>query len=479
MPPTAGARARATDPPTPKPPRSKARSSGTAPSNKRSRPSSSTASLPSLQAKPSKKSRPSASTSSLPSLSAGADGDDVRPRVAAPLTVDGGTYVVPVVRRVDPRRRVYAREIQALMHSFGEIRHASADAVEAVEDIVRSVILHLVCDMSRRKQLYGGAADVTATAMLYQNRPTDDNAVDISDVVRLLSRVDNNVGNKGLFARLEHSVKAICGPQHKDVNERLVKQAQLLFSIFHSPSVFIGNNCKNLDFYSSLAFLNLRAPVPRAPLQQQQRQRASMDQQNRLQSAWFKHLSGGDQNHVATWTAGSVFNHFMGKEVYAEFLKCKDVSLVSLSVPGSLKQFRDWLDAPHPLALSDDVLVLLAHVATEVVGLLTQHALLIKYAQNLAAGRYDPRSPNWSNYRHLMNALNHGLATAVLVPVTDHQLTKIMNEFTQLFAYNSKFINSAWTPHIHCTDPQLQPSHINEAYRQLVSDRHPLFDWDS
>lgn len=137
--------------------------------------------------------------------------------------------------------------------------------------------------------------------------------------------------------------------------------------------------------------------------------------------------------------------------------------------------FRDWLGPLiEGLGPSDNTLVAVVHLVWEVVGTLTQDALLKRYHEDLCNGRCDLRAVDWKFRRHVLAALSHGICTTVLVPLTDSQAKTLLAE-GRMFHSRKAHIVPHWRAHAVAAAAHMRPHHFNEALRRLQQDNHPMF----
>jgi hypothetical protein len=108
----------------------------------------------------------------------------------------------------------------------------------------------------------------------------------------------------------------------------------------------------------------------------------------------------------------------------------------------------------------------LGHVAWEIVGTVTQSALVYRHFDDIARGCGDPRVSEWSIGRHMLAALGYGLAQSVMVPLTDAQGSVLREELEQFIA-SSEPNASRWRGYSTLSSPCLLPCHIRGAMRMM------------
>lgn len=342
------------------------------------------------------------------------------PPHAALLTLDG-LYVVPIVKQTCLARRLFGREIQALMHAFGEVRHCARDVLELVEDAARDVVVAVL-------HRTAAAGDVTV-ASVTANLPNDPRAS-----YRMRQTLK-------LCADGIDPAPSALGPNH-------LMDAVPIFQ--HSWEYFaeLGNLSS-----SSLPV----ATFPQSDVQQ---------------------LCSWRALHAFRIVMGeSAFTDFLKCRavvfVRADSRARQQPPKSRAKPPVAL--FREWLGpALKYLNVNDAAIMALGHIAWEAVGLITQTALLNRYFDDLARGIGDPRAKEWAYPRHLIAALAHGLGCAILVPLTEFQAIGLRQEIETFFSY-SPTITKGWRAHSNASSPFLLPQHINEAVRRLQRSPHSPF----
>ncbi len=153
-----------------------------------------------------------------------------------------------------------------------------------------------------------------------------------------------------------------------------------------------------------------------------------------------------DPSRYCTGRAYQVFrlhHNVMSVIHFSDYAKCRSTNLVtgiSRNPAFNFKEqrrlilFQKWLDLSpkENVKIGIPAWYALGHIAWEAVGLLTQRALVQKYFDELKGGFGDPRSVGWSVTRHILAALGHGIATAVMIPMSDTQLMYLRQEVEQL-----------------------------------------------
>lgn len=179
-----------------------------------------------------------------------------------------------------------------------------------------------------------------------------------------------------------------------------------------------------------------------------------------------------DLHSLCIRRALQVYRLTMAPQQFKDFLVCRGTSLVlqdsrtrTTKVRGVQKiaLFKEWL-CQKGNALTDEALYALGHVTWEVIGAITQSSLVLRYYDDLAQGIGDPRSAHWSYSRHLIEALGHGVGTAILVPLTYIQSNSLRKEVE---SYASFLKRNMWKSHTYASSPCLLPKHVKEALRRL------------
>ncbi|KAA8499423.1 hypothetical protein FVE85_7008 [Porphyridium purpureum] len=126
---------------------------------------------------------------------------------------------------------------------------------------------------------------------------------------------------------------------------------------------------------------------------------------------------------------------------------------------GSLEHSRSSL----PFVVEEPALCALGHVAWEALGTLTQSALLVKYFDDFENGRGDPRAAHWSRSRHVLAAVRHGIATAVMAPLADVDLLRMRDEIDALDSVGI----ARWKGFGRSGPAYLSCWHVEEALRRM------------
>lgn len=120
--------------------------------------------------------------------------------------------------------------------------------------------------------------------------------------------------------------------------------------------------------------------------------------------------------------------------------------------------FKSWIGLP----CSDADLAALSHLTWELTGQLVQTALLRKHHTQLQLEGHNPCSLSWSDEKHWMDAIGHGIATALAIPCSDHQALALGSDIRR-YINRMNFLKHNWRPTSDC----LLPHHIYAALDHL------------
>ena len=100
------------------------------------------------------------------------------------------------------------------------------------------------------------------------------------------------------------------------------------------------------------------------------------------------------------------------------------------------RNLRGWLglSGKSGIALSEEALYAVAHLAWEATGTVTQHALLCKHFESVSRGKSDLKASEWGYARHILAALTNGVSTALCIPITRLQTSELTAELDNLFS---------------------------------------------
>lgn len=120
--------------------------------------------------------------------------------------------------------------------------------------------------------------------------------------------------------------------------------------------------------------------------------------------------------------------------------------------------FKQWLGLP----CSDADLAALSHLTWELTGQLVQTALVRKHYNQLQLNGDNPCPLSWCDAKHWMDALGHGVATALTIPCSEYQAIVLIQEITK---YIKRLASQKhkWRPTADC----LLPHHIYAALDDL------------
>ncbi|KAF6000402.1 hypothetical protein F1559_000776 [Cyanidiococcus yangmingshanensis] len=185
------------------------------------------------------------------------------------------------------------------------------------------------------------------------------------------------------------------------------------------------------------------------------------------------HRSAEDPVFMIIFRADFILKQCLPRHQYADFVACRNVRYThgeSRSHPGTARAmlFQDWLHfAPEDgITITEDGLHALGHVAWELTGLVTQAALLLRHYDEIAHGRGDCRAICWSPARHLLASLGNGIATAVIIPLTNEDYGALRREL-ELFELTVAPGRVWWRGFATRSTQCLEPWHVREALRRL------------
>ena len=322
-------------------------------------------------------------------------------------------------------RRLFGQEIQCVMHSFGETRACTRDTLELVEDAVRATVR---CVIAEAVALHGPSADGGPAVLEVKH---------IAHIIRRDARA---------MYRLNQTIR-LAAEQYgnrKEANE-------------------LRNYCKNraeLKPWEAIAALADLTEDPNGAGAGTERQ------QHYMQDPW----------KYCTWRAYHVFRGLMPAPTFNDYVKCRSTNLVTgvcrsqwtkIVDQPRFMMFRRWLDLNErdEVKISLPALYALGHIAWEAIGVLTQTALIQQHFDDINAGIGEYRCVGWSYARHLLAALGHGIATAVLVPLTDAQLLLLRQEVERL-PMLALMGQEYWRGNKTNASKTLLPKHIREALRR-------------
>lgn len=345
------------------------------------------------------------------------------PPNAALLALDG-VPLLPIVKHTWLSRRLFGREIQCLMHAFGEVRNCTRDVLEIMEDAARETVIRVCHRLTERD------AQVTVAA--------------VAGILR---------ADPSASLRMQQTLKR--STDNPDNNSLL--EAVPFFNRPWEDIVDLGHlNPHSEPFHSHLATSTYQYCLEHA---------------------------------------SRAFHIVMGPNQFGEFYKCRDVVLVrsdsrassEMSVDnvrgktgvsngsdGSkirgktrLALFREWLGPTlENVQFSEESLLALGHIAWESIGTITQTALFLRYMNDLDRGMGNPRALDWTYGRHVIEMLAHGLATAILIPLSELQVRDLGTELKSFYDMSAA-ISKTWRTHAYASSTFLLPEHITDAIQKL------------
>lgn len=343
-----------------------------------------------------------------------------------------GTPVPSDVKVPSQAGRIFGHEIQCMMHAFGEARACTRDSLELVEDAVRDTVRRIAFDalaLAEEAGAESSTGDLISVCV---------DAHHVAFLIRHDSRATYRL-NQALKTVMDH------GPEDEANQIRHYMQGAVFTA---EPSYW--------ELISELASL------PNDDAQEPERHDS---------------LAINDLSRVCTWRAYLLFraHHPHMHTPFTDYAKCRSTNFVTndsrnpaanLKGQRRLLLLRKWLGMDH-VSITIPALYALGHIAWEAVGLLTQRALVEKYFDDLKSDLGDARSMGWSRARHTLAALSHGIATAIMVPLSEPQLLSLRQEVEQLPSL-MRAATDTWRgagKGCRC----LQPQHIREALRRSQS----------
>lgn len=347
------------------------------------------------------------------------------------LTVDGA----PVPADVKPTmvvRRLFGQEIQCVMHAFGETRACARDTLELVEDAVRDAVRRVVVE---------AVAFARHEAAEMPSRAHGNLELEVRHVAHVIRR------DARAMYRFNQTLKLAA----ESFSSRPNDAAQIRSCI---------TNKATMKPWEAIAEL---AKLPNDTEPESDR----LNNERQLMNDPWKYC---------TWKAYHMFRSLMPGPTFSDYVKCRSTNLVlgvsrsqfeKISNHPRIYVFQKWLDIPPTkvdVKMGLATMHALGHIAWECVGILTQTALIQKHFDDIAKGLGDPRAEGWTYARHILAALGHGIATAVLIPLSDTQLMYLRQEVERLpiIAHN--------TPDYLRGNARgsrsLLPGHIREALRR-------------
>ncbi|KAI0563401.1 Transcription initiation factor IID subunit 13 [Gracilaria domingensis] len=283
-----------------------------------------------------------------------------------------GTPFLPDVKLVAPHSRVFAKEFQCLLFSFGDVRFCARDTLELVEDCVRDEV---------RRIAPGG-----------------------------LSAICSRLDTRGMY-RLNNYFKAcqmnrrVPIPRHGDP-----------FTSFSDP-FHDGLSPDPLAYWSEKLLQSLRYSM--SPVE-------------------------------FTYLVHSKSISFAKYESFSPDPKIRGIERATL--------FKEWLAT----SCAEQDIPAVAHLTWELTGQLVQTALLCRYNCELQSQLPSASSFTWSKERHCLEALSHGIGTALTIPCSELHAARLMTEIRW-------FINRPYTRRFHLRSRAdgLMPRHIYAALSQL------------
>lgn len=325
------------------------------------------------------------------------------------------------------------------MHAFGEVRYCARDVLEMTEDSVRDAVIRVA--ILAHEYAVEEAVVAENAGRIPVSREV---SVEVRHVARCLRRDARAV------QRLNVSLK-----QSAELHPDIIS-GDTGYAFTHTPKLW--DTIAELASVTSKRFTSL--PMERA-------------------------RSSSDIMSLCSWRAILAFRTAMTTAQYHDFAMCRGVTLVrqesksrAPTIRGQprITLFREWMNASQKLSfpIPDSTLFALGHVAWEAVGLITQTALLHRHFDDLAKGFGDPRAANWSYPRHLIAALNYGLGTAVMVPLTDIQAITLQQEI-DTYLKVMQVASQRWGGYSQASSPCLLPQHVREALRRIERTPDSIF----
>jgi hypothetical protein len=343
------------------------------------------------------------------------------------------------VKMTTYQRRLFGHEIQSLMHAFGEVRYCTRDVLEMMEDIVRERVRQVGIEAAERAM---GVAEATGTQPPLHKSLVVITVPNVAHALRRDPRAIQRL-NKALEA-----VQATLG--ESSAEERARRHC--------SPCETTWDFARELAYFPDIT--------------------DTRDFTQGDSRAWAERLNSGQDIVLAcAYRAELTMKSLMPKTQMVDFLTCRAVTFTrqesrsrSAQICGKQRiyLFREWLDldAKEGVHVPDDALHALGQVAWETVGTITQTALLHRHFDDIVKGCGDPRSSAWGTGRHLLAALGCGVATGLMVPVTDVQGSELRQELERCDR-SSQPVPMAWKGYGKASSPCLLPCHVREAIRRM------------
>lgn len=308
------------------------------------------------------------------------------------------------------------------MHAFGEVRQCTRDVLEMVEDAVREAVIRVCHRLALRD------AEVTVGAVAGVLRSDSGASSRMQTALRLcVDSADSgsNIDAVPIFKRPWEAISDLANLRSSpdyDRSHPTTDPHLICFYALHALRVSMEHG-KFSDFCRCRSVVFVR-------LDSHAHTRAGTTSMNTANS-------GGNNDKPAGRT--------------------------------QLTKFREWLGPTlKDMKLSESALLALGHIAWEAVGLITQTALQQRYMNDLDRGIGNPCAVEWTNGRHIIEMLAHGLGTAILIPLTVPQQVNLRSEAELLYS-RSKALARPWNPHTHASSPYLLPEHINDAVQKLCT----------
>ena len=322
--------------------------------------------------------------------------------------------IIPPPRPTALPNRLFGPEIQSIMHACGEVRFCARPVLEMVEDAARDVVLRAAKE-----------------------------AVDIADGSKVT--IDHiSIGINKDIAAIQRLNKTL-----KSFQDEKREQGQ--------PSISATLPRKIQDWIYDLSYLT--------------------DEPARVERRY--HMIPNVET-IRSYRAMEMCKVLMKPSDFEYLRNCREVTLIrDKSSSSALKNtagrfnrfdlFKEWIGLKHRpnVNFSDEVIVALGHLAWEAVGNITQTALMVKHFNDSAEELLNPRSINWTHPRHVITALGHGLIAALMVPLSEHQVMRLINEIVELVRLRQVGANIHLRENDFMSSQCLTPANIREALRLL------------
>ena len=333
----------------------------------------------------------------------------------------GGMPIPADIKATKVFRRLFGQEIQCVMHSFGETRACTRDTLELVEDAVRATVR---CVIAEAAALHGPTTDGGPVLLEVKH---------IAHIIRRDPRAMYRLNQTIRLAAEQYGNR----PEAAELRKYCKNRAEL--KPWESIAALADLTSDDGNFERNLHY---------------------------MQDPW----------KYCTWRAYHVFRGLMPTPTFNDYLKCRSTNLVTgvsrsqwskIVDQPRFMMFQRWLDVSErdDVKITLPALYALGHIAWEAIGVLTQTALIQQHFNDVAAGRGEYRCTGWSYTRHLLAALGHGIATAVLVPLTDAQLILLKQEVEKL-PMLAVMGHDYWRGNKTNPAKSLLPTHIREALRR-------------